>query len=799
MRSHRTALAVFVLTFVHVPVLRVHAAEQPPAAADSLSGTVKDSSGHLLAGVRVRVETRAGEVVARGQSDSHGHFTIVGVVPGEYTVVATKETFQAATADVALAAEKEAGVLLTMEPQVPEDIVVVAKRLDRARNDVYTKTGGSVYHFDEEAIQELPLGQNTPLNQVILQAPGTSQDSFGQLHIRGDHANIQYRLNGVQLPEGINGFSQTLSPRFASKIDLLTGALPAQYGFRTAGIIDIQTKNGFGNGGGTLDLFGGQRGTFTPTLEVGGAQGRFSYYGTGSYFRSNRFIEPPTPGPTPTNGDTNQGKGFGYLSYLLDQDTRLSFLSGTAVTDFGIPAANGVAPAFQLQGVPNFASIDVRESQREENYYNVLALQGTALQSVLDYQVAAFSRYSRLAFSPDQQGDLIFNGVASKVTRSSFTNGLQADTGYKLTDTHTLRGGFFFHGNGASVKNLASVFPADASGAQTSTVPFQIRDNTQVTEWLYGMYLQDEWRPLKGLTLNYGARLDRATAFNNTSQLSPRVGAIYQPTDDTVFHAGYSRYFTPPPPELVSVTDIKKFQGTTNQVSSNVNTSVTPDRSHYFDVGASHQLIPGLNLGVDGYYKKSLHLLDEGQFGQALVISPFNYRKGTVFGAEGTASYTYDAFTGYMNFAYSKAQGKQVVSAQFNFDPDELAFIDKHYVHLDHDQTYTASGGVAYRFKGYQASVTTIAGSGLRNGFANTDHLPYYIQTDLGLEKAVNIPHVGEVKFRTSVVNVFDQTYLIRDGSGIGVQSAQYGPRRAFYCGVTLPLPFTAAPQTTVQ
>jgi len=71
----------------------------------------------------------------------------------------------------------------------------------------------------------------------------------------------------------------------------------------------------------------------------------------------------------------------------------------------------------------------------------------------------------------------------------------------------------------------------------------------------------------------------------------------------------------------------------------------------------------------------------------------------------------------------------------------------------------------------------------------NSDHLPYYIQTDLGLEKGVTVPHLGDVRLRAAVINVADNLYLLRDGTGIGVQSAQFGPRRGVFFGVTIPLP----------
>ena len=146
-------------------------------------------------------------------------------------------------------------VALAMEAQTALSLQLRAQKLNQARNDLSPETGSSVYRFTQQSIQEMPAGNNTPMNQVLLQAPGVVQDSFGGLHIRGEHAEIQYRINGIELPEGIAaGFSQTLSPRMASSISLLEGTLPAQYGYHTAGVVSIQTKTGEIENGGNLGL-----------------------------------------------------------------------------------------------------------------------------------------------------------------------------------------------------------------------------------------------------------------------------------------------------------------------------------------------------------------------------------------------------------------------------------------------------------------------------------------------------------------------------------------------------------------
>ena len=140
--------------------------------------------------------------------------------------------------------------------------------------------------------------------------------------------------------------------------------------------------------------------------------------------------------------------------------------------------------------------------------------------------------------------------------------------------------------------------------------------------------------------MNYGLRADKVDAYVHEGQISPRIGFVYQATDTTALHAGYARYFTPPPTELISPTDIALFQGTTNQLPTNVNAETLSERSHYFDVGVSQKIGDGLTLGLDGYYRKVHNLLDEGQFGAALIFSPFNYAQGRVRGVEFSSDYT---------------------------------------------------------------------------------------------------------------------------------------------------------------
>ena len=680
--------------------------------------------------------------------------------------------------------------------QTPVSTVVITApmRFKSVLTELLPNIGTTVYEIDQHMIDGLGQGASTPFDEVLLRLPGVVQDSkaSGSLHIRDDHGNVQYRINGVELPEGIAGFGQSIDTRLVSSLDFVTGALPAQYGLRTAGIVDIQTKEGDVKPGGRVGVLIGSNNYVEPSAEVFGSSGGLNYYLSGSYLQNSIGIENPTSARNPIHDNTHQTKSFGNLSYYLPDDSRIALLFGTYDGAFQIPNNPNQSPQYSLTGLSNLntgtntiASSSLNERQQEENRFMVLSYQKTL--GALNMQLSAYHQYSEQLYTPDENGDLIYNGIAARAMRNSVANGLQFDSSYKLSTTHTLRAGFAYSHEQTESNNTSQVFPVN--GTVISPDPVTIVDNSSKLGTSGSYYLQDQWTLSKALTLNYGVRYDRVSAFIQEHQWSPRLNLAWKATEDTAFHAGYSRYFTPPAQELLSENSIEKYNGTSGAAEVTTSSPVKAERTNYYDMGVSHQLTPRLSLTADAYYKQISNLLDEGQFGQALILSPFNYAKGIVKGLELAAIYSDKNWGAFLNLSVQKAQATDIISGQATFGQAELAYIANHYVYLDHNQTFSASGGAHTQLGQYQLSGDFLVGSGLRNtpanGAPNSGTVPGSITVNTNVTRQWKNSPIGDIEVRVALLNLFDRSYLLRDGTGIGVGAPQYGARRTLFVGLS--------------
>jgi outer membrane receptor protein involved in Fe transport len=631
-------------------------------------------------------------------------------------------------------------------------------------------------------IATVPGGSNASISTVLQRLPGVVQDSYGEIHIRGEHGNAQYRINGFTLPEELEGFGQQLNTQFVRSATLLTGTLPAQYGLKLSGIVDITTKTGADLQGGEAGVYGGSFGTIRPYYSIGGTTGNLEYFGNLTYERNNLGIENPTPSASALHDRTTQYSGFGGATYRIDDQSKLILLFGASNKQFQIPDTPGQSPQFTLANAPPIPSGALNENQNEQRYFAVLGYERHF--DNLTIRPSLFYSYDRILYTPDAVGDLLYQGVAGRTLNQLSSFGPQLDATYALGDRHLIGFGGRVSFDGYNRRDSTLVFPTDTNGNQTSSTPATINDTDRKAGHTASVYLQDQWSVTPKLTVNYGLRYDNYYGYSKADQISPRVNAVYAVTADLSVHAGYARYFTPPGLEYITAATVARFANTTNAASAPNQTAPYPERAHYFDIGAL-QKFGDLTVSLDGFYKLSRGGIDLGQFGNAVILVPFNYDHGHTYGAEVGLRYTHGPWDAGLSFSYVKARAIDITSNQTAFPANELAYIAAHTITLDHDQPFTVAINGGYRFNQDNTRVfgDFLLGSGLRYGFANFGTLDPHYTFNAGIEHRIplNNPDAKVLKLRLDVTNILDQKAKLRDGSGVGIAAAQFLPRRGVF------------------
>lgn len=696
-------------------------------------------------------------------------------------------------------------------PVTLEEVTIVAKRLQAVGAAIEPKIGASTYTVTGREIDTQPGGENNTLSQVVLQMPGVTQDaeSAGGIHVRNEMQPVEFRIDGIPLPTGLSFFGQGLSPRFASSVTLITGALPAEYGLATSGIVDIQTKNGLFTPGGEVTLYGGSYATLHPSAEYGGSFEGYSYYVSGDLLSTNHGIDGVTPALTQIHDQSLQQHAFAYLDKIIDGQNRVTAILSQFRGSFEIPD-NPSTPSFPgisfLNGIPvsAFNPAQLNERQIETSQFGVLSYLHSS--AAIDFRTSVFSKYSTLDFRRDPSlADIGFNGVAQDASLTSFANGVELDFSGRVSANHTLRSGLLLEGERfASRTGSAALIQdgTDAAGNPTfgstpaTSIPSEIAASIGKTGWTYSAWLQDEWKARPELTVNYGARFDVVNQFVMGNQISPRLNTVWQATPTTVLHAGYASLFTPPPFQLgppQNLIGFNDFNGsgltTSAATPSTGNSPLKIERAQLFDIGVTQDLFGTIKVGLDAYYKYARNGVDFGQFGAPIITIPFNYHMVANTGVELTTRYDSGPFTYYGNLAIARQRAKGIASGQFNFAPADLVTVDTIGIETDHSQLMTASAGMSYVWRDTRFAVDLLAGTGARttqpNGPINGATLPSWEQVNLSIARRFETASGDAIKLRFDLINLFDESYLLRSSTSIGAFAPAFAPRRSFFAGIS--------------
>ena len=736
------------------------------ATQTSLSGNVTALDSSAIEGVRVELISKDGLTHRATQTSMTGEFSFSPIDFGSYHLVVSKAGYQ--SADLESQAVNASPIYLnvhlvenaTTDPaknSSPRELVVQVKA---KRNLISKAAGSSKVEVNKERITTLPGGDQGSLPKLIsTTTPGVVGGPFGQLFIRGNHANIQYQIDGVQLPESTSGsFGDAFSPRNIDHMEIMTGDIPAEFGERTAAVVNIVTKSGPETPSGSAEVKYGSYNTFSPQLNYGGSDtsGRFRYFLTGSYLSTDRGLDTPDPqsyshqsrgGEKPVHDKATGNDEFARLDYQLDDVNKFSAILFNSGRSYQIPnypsSFLSTDPFFQPGYTDTFGNqnqtpsnptfkwtpSNTNDTQNEKNTYAEFVWKRT-LSDRAFLQVAPFYKRSDLVVGNDPFNDLASApGGPNAITGSQATSfamdhsvdnfGLKSDYSIRVDENHFIKTGFQLQesdGRGSfSLQTDRTQAPAN----------FSINDKGLIE----AVYAQDSYSISKSLTLNFGLRYS-ATQFKSdalTTQdglLQPRIGLEYLATESTKLHLFYGRMFQPAPFENLRAA----FTGVGGGNAA-VPYDLKAEKDNYYETGVTQQLGTSHLVALNVYLKDATDMLDDAQLLNTSVAQPYNFKKGYASGIEASVSGNVAANWQYFaNYSYEDARGEGLSGGIFAFDPSTST--SGSYQFLDHVQLNTANAGLTYQVDSYWATLTGLYGSGLRTGAHNSVSLPGHTTFD---------------------------------------------------------------------
>ncbi len=624
---------------------------------------------------------------------------------------------------------------------------------------------------------------------------------FGQIFARGNHANLQYQIDGIQLPDSTGGsFGEAFATANIDHMDVLTGGLPSEFGTRLAGVVNIVTKSGTTTPGGNIGLSYGSYNQLTPFANYGGsdASGDFHYFLSTSNTYTDRGLDTPNPA-VPTDDsqggseavhDQSYGSNqFVKFDWVADNTNKLALIGFSENKFYQIPnypsSFGPDSPFFNTYTDPygngpfNYVPNGTNDTQSESNKYVEFAWKH-AFGDNSFLQIAPYWKQSNVVFTNDLADDLMATtlfqttGDSFSEDRTSNNLGIQADYTLRADDNNLIKAGVQAVWT-QSFGPVNVVFVDSTGGSPVTTTS---EDDSTDNGYQEGVYLQDDLTLAKWLVLNAGVRVD-ATQFvfpdttSNDSLVEPRVGLNILPTEETKIHFFYGKLFMPAPAENLRDTFNNLGQGQLTPYD------IKAEKDDYYEAGISQQAGDHL-FTLTGYYKDAVDMLDETQLLNTAIAQPYNFEKGYAYGVEVTVNGKIDSqWSDFANYSYEIAKGEGLAGGIFAIPG--AAYGSSDYQFLDHCQIHTVNGGLTYNPGDLWITAEGLFGGGLSTGDNNSLRLPSHFTMDATVGYAFKKESgLQGLKASLDVLNLFDNPYTIFIANGFNGNHFEAGRQIIF-------------------
>ncbi len=586
-------------------------------------------------------------------------------------------------------------------------VVVQGSKNTKLPTSIETITGRQV--FEGETYHAAPTTRMTTLVQENL--AGAVRAPTGEVHIRGQHGEYTYLIDGIPIPLGVfGGLNEIVDPKTISRVTFYTGGFPAEYGGQISAIMDIQTRVPAGrfhlnassfigsyftnNNGSAGDKVGQFKALNSngQSLSFSNHTGNLGYFFSASRQETDRRIDQPVENLFHDHGFDYFT--YGKIDYLINENDYITANLNFSKTQTQVPydSLEGFAADDQnsynaFQTLSYYHTISSETDHESSLFIGALAREGGLryIPNVYDANTTFFGSDTTTAYQVDQKRIFTTLGI-----RTKYDNRLSHRFEYALGFDYNHTGGNgtfrFFNGSGNG--------------------PIVISD---YTGYNLGVFVQSEIHPTEWTKFELGLRYDmnNAPATSNQTQLSPRAKASFMIDEFNTISISYDRIFMP--------TNIENLGAVASELGNNTIPTFA-EKDNLYEIDFIRKWKNGFNSKLDAFYKESTPGLDDETLGSSTIRVNVNIAKVKVTGIELALTYNdlNSPFSAYINSSIIHAYGTGPVSGGFIAPDSSKAPFD-----LDHDQRLSAVIGLNYQPENWFLNLTGIYGSGLANGNDN--------------------------------------------------------------------------------
>jgi outer membrane receptor protein involved in Fe transport len=666
------------------------------ARIGTVQGVVKDPGGALVPNAQITVTQPVTGYRQTTQTDAQGSFKLVNLPFNTYKVRAEATGFQPDEESIDLESTIPLNVELSLSLEQTTAAVTIttdnAAMLEPDRTSSDTDIG--------QTILERPVGAapSRAIESIVASTPGFVTDDNGRMHPRGSESQVQYVVDGVPITDNMSAiFSTSLDARTLRTVEVLTGGIPAEFGDKLAGVINVNTRSGLeGPTQGGISFSGGSFSTGETAVDFSTHTKKLGFLTNLSSSTSQRYLDPPTLDNFHNFGRT--GKAFFRLDYQFDANNTLRGVFNFGGTNFQVPNRFNQ----ELDGQDQRQRL--RDNSQNISFQHIFSPNAVAQFSFFHRQSNAKLISNTLSTPVVANQDRTlqnYGGIGSlSLTRGSHNIKFGGQFTITPVDEH-----FSFYPTEQFpdlVDEVGNVFPNPVNNFNAAN-PFVF--NQSKTGRTLSAYVQDRFTVVKNLTLDLGVRYDNYKLLIGEQELSPRLAvAYYIPKTQTTLRASYNRLFQPPPVEnlllasssaAAALSPISVLQGVTTVQP------ILPDKQNAFEAGAQQLLSKLFRLNLTVYQKRIENFSDKDQFFETGVIFPIAISSGRVTGEELRLESTdMHGFHGFVSYANSRAFGVTPITGGLFLgeDPQDLFLHGLKFAN-DHDQRNEAQFQVSYNHR----------------------------------------------------------------------------------------------------